>query len=101
LRFTSRGSNSPWKFEHVYTGALVNGFRQGHGLNVISDGVSYEGDWKNGKENGRGVFVYGPYFKYEGEWRDGKMSGQGILWNHAKKIKYTPLTSEPENLWVI
>ncbi|KAH3766614.1 2-isopropylmalate synthase [Pelomyxa schiedti] len=108
--------------EQVYTGRLVDGFRDGTGTckwlsksfsNDFCLGATYEGEWKHGRMHGRGVFR-GPHgLTYEGEWREGRKDGWGVcrqpdgswykgLWrdNHwAKGILHSEAGYEMDGSW--
>jgi hypothetical protein len=59
--------------EGVYTGQLVNGSRNGHGVMRYTDGVVYDGQWKDNKAEGYGIYTSsscGDVDVYEGQWKN-------------------------------
>ncbi len=63
----------------VYTGNLINGFRDGYGVLKYDDGNSYEGEFKNNNRNGQGTFTWANGNSYEGDWVDGEKHGNGTF----------------------
>ncbi|MBQ6265980.1 MAG: TIR domain-containing protein [Clostridia bacterium] len=62
----------------VYTGTLLNGIINGHGIfKYVNDDI-FEGEYKDGKCNGHGIFKYVNDDIFEGEYKDGKCNGHGI-----------------------
>ena len=59
----------------VYTGEWMNGVRDGHGVQIWSDGEKYEGQWANREANGKGKFTHVNYDIYDGEWLEDKAHG--------------------------
>ena len=41
-----------------YVGQVVNGLREGKGIEYYNDGSRYEGDFRNGKREGKGIVYY-------------------------------------------
>ena len=68
-------------FEGMYTGQLVDGRRNGHGVMRYADGVTYDGEWKEDKAEGCGVYRDdrdGENWVYEGQWTNDKRHGYGV-----------------------
>jgi len=63
-----------------FTGEMVNGRREGHGVWVSPDGL-YEGQWRNGWQDGQGRQQWTDGRTYEGQYRDGLFHGGGkMVW---------------------
>ena len=41
----------------TYFGELLNGNRNGYGVNLFAAGHIYRGEWKENKRNGKGTFI--------------------------------------------
>jgi hypothetical protein len=61
-----------------YTGDFADGFRQGHGKQLLSNGT-FEGEFVRNMRNGRGVYVWNTGDRYDGNWVNGKREGKGDL----------------------
>ncbi|XP_020592814.1 radial spoke head 1 homolog [Phalaenopsis equestris] len=59
----------------VFAGARID---NREGIEVYSNGDSYEGELYLGKFNGSGVYDFFERGRYEGDWVDGKCDGYGI-----------------------
>ena len=62
-----------------YVGNFVNGFYNGKGTMLFTDGAFLTGNWKNGKLDGRGSNLNGDGSLYVGEFSDGIKNGKGTL----------------------
>lgn len=64
----------------IYAGYLDHlNHRQGHGVQIWTDGSLYEGSWCNDKREGKGRMIYYNGNYYEGCWKDDQRHGYGIL----------------------
>lgn len=77
--------NKPYKVKDYqinkkakYTGDMLNGKQNGHGVQIWEDGAKYYGEWKEGKTNGYGVFYHPEGDIYKGYWKNDKAHGHGI-----------------------
>ena len=61
-----------------YTGDMLNGKQNGHGVQTWEDGAKYYGEWKEGKTNGYGVFYHPDGDIYKGYWKNDKAHGHGV-----------------------
>ena len=61
-----------------YAGDFVEGFRDGHGKQLLNNGT-FEGEFVKGLRNGRGVYVWNTGDRYDGNWVNGKRAGKGDL----------------------
>jgi hypothetical protein len=61
-----------------YRGDFVEGFRDGHGKQVLNNGT-FEGEFVRGLRNGKGVYVWNTGDRYDGNWVNGKRQGKGEL----------------------
>ncbi|WP_083444514.1 PEGA domain-containing protein [Herbaspirillum rhizosphaerae] len=59
-----------------YAGDFAEGFRHGHGKQLLANGT-FEGEFVKGLRNGRGVYVWNTGDRYDGNWVDGKREGKG------------------------
>jgi hypothetical protein len=56
--------------ESNFKGLLVEGRREGKGIQLYENGDVYEGDWKNDKREGNGKLTMKESY-YDGEWKNG------------------------------
>ena len=64
-----------------YVGQVVNGLREGKGIEYYNNGDRYEGDFRNDKREGKGIYYFNSGDRYEGDWKDDKKDGKGIyIW---------------------
>ena len=63
-----------------YVGQVVNGKREGKGIDYYNNGDRYEGDFKNDIKEGKGIYYYSNGNRYEGDWKNGKSEGKGIYY---------------------
>ena len=67
-----------------YVGQVVNGLREGKGIEYWKNGDRYEGDFRNNKKDGKGILYYNkePFKgdRYEGDFRNDKKEGKGIYY---------------------
>lgn len=61
-----------------YTGDFVDGFREGHGKQVLGNGT-FEGEFIRGIRNGRGIYAWNTGARYDGNWVNGKREGTGDM----------------------
>jgi len=62
-----------------YTGAWVNGTRQGNGTTHFKDGAVYIGEYRNGLENGAGMIAYPNGNRLEADFKGGRVEGHGVF----------------------
>jgi len=82
-----------------YRGDIKDGFKTGHGEELMKGGVRYVGQFKNDRFNGKGEMFLPNGDRIAGEWRDSKLVGVGTY--HKKsgdsfKVKQTESGIEPE-----
>ena len=82
-KYTGRGH---CKIENgEYTGELVDGVRQGHGMLRFSNYDLYDGEWEAGKMHGKGTYKFYDPVKdkyageYEGDFNQGLREGKGKM----------------------
>lgn len=63
----------------VYSGHLVNGKFEGHGVLEYSNGQRYVGNFYEGQMSGKGRLVFADGAVYEGEFDNGLVEGRGEL----------------------
>ena len=72
-----------------YVGQVVNGLREGKGIEYYNNGDRYEGDFRNDKREGKGIYYYNqePFKgdRYEGDYRNDIAEGKGIYYFHNGK----------------
>ena len=49
-------SRIEWKSGDIYEGENINGYKEGYGRYIWSDGAHYIGGWKGGRLNGPGLY---------------------------------------------
>jgi len=64
---------------HNYTGAWVNGQREGQGTTTFKDGAVFTGQYKQSLENGPGIIIYPNGNRLEAEFTQGKIEGHGVF----------------------
>jgi len=74
----------PYKDGSVYTGTLVDGRREGHGVWRATTG-SYEGQWVSDQQSGEGRQTWTDGRIYEGQFRYGKFDGSGRMVWHTQQ----------------
>ena len=74
--------------ELIYEGWFKDGFRNGQGIEIFTDGRNYKGEFQDGKRHGQGVVDFPNGDKYEGEWKDGKVWNVKV-YNKDGKMIYT------------
>ena len=67
------------KSDNIYSGAFLNGKRNGQGTLTFTNGDKYVGEFKDGQYNGQGTYTLANGNKYFGEFKVGKYNGQGTL----------------------
>ena len=67
-----------WSDGSTYEGYWKSDVACGKGRMISGHGDVYDGDWKNDKPNGYGVFEAFQGSRYEGYWKDNKKHGDGI-----------------------
>jgi len=70
--------------QSTYTGQVVDGKRQGHGLWQSSTG-QYEGQWKADAQHGKGRQTWSDGRVYDGQFDHGRFSGHGRMVWHTQK----------------
>ena len=63
-----------------YVGQVVNGLREGKGIEYSNVGDRYEGDFRNDKREGKGIYYFKSGDRYEGDYRNNKPEGKGIYY---------------------
>ena len=63
-----------------YVGQVVNGLREGKGIEYYNDGNRYEGDFRNGKREGKGIYYHKNGNIYEGDYKNDVGNGKGIFY---------------------
>ena len=59
LKINNSIDNKELKYDDGrYVGQVVNGLREGKGIEYFHDGERYEGDFRNGKREGKGIYYY-------------------------------------------
>jgi len=70
--------------QSTYTGQVVDGKRQGHGIWQSRTG-QYEGQWKADAQHGKGRQTWSDGRVYDGQFQNGRFSGQGRMVWHTQK----------------
>ena len=82
---TLSGTLSRGQFSGVswtYEGEVEDGFLQGQGKMIWSNGNEYEGGWLKTKRHGKGKYSWSNKSWYEGEYKNGRCHGKGKLVYH-------------------
>lgn len=66
----------------VYTGSLVNGLREGQGVEYLADGSKYTGSFKANLRHGSGR-LDGTDYRYEGQFENNLMHGAGKYYQYG------------------
>lgn len=84
-----------------YKGIVVDGLREGQGVQTFSNGDVYEGSWETDCMSGRGVMLYANGAQYDGQWSMGKRSGEGKM-DWAEGVEGNPMYAlvQYEGSWV-
>jgi len=70
--------------QSTYTGQVVDGKRQGHGIWQSRTG-QYEGQWKADAQHGKGRQTWSDGRVYDGQFQNGRFSGHGRMVWHTQK----------------
>ena len=70
-----------------YIGQVVNGLREGKGIEYYISGNRYEGDWRNEKKEGKGVFYYNNGDRRMGDYSDDKPIGKYVTLTKNGEVK--------------
>jgi len=65
--------------EAGYVGEMVDGKRDGRGIQHFAWGAVYDGEWRGDQPNGTGRLLYPEEDVYEGEMRNGALHGKGKM----------------------
>ena len=71
----------------VFEGEWRNGYPNGQGTFIATNGGKYVGEYKDGQPNGQGTYTWADGDKYVGEHKNGKRNGQGT-YTYANGGKY-------------
>ena len=69
-----------------YVGEIINEMKNCQGTLTgygISEGLTYEGEWKNDKLHGQGTYAFANVETYVGEFKNGVIDGHGTLTQYA------------------
>lgn len=58
---------------------MVDGFKTGHGVELMKGGARYLGEFKNGHFQGSGEIIWPHGNRLTGNWRDSKLQGAGTF----------------------
>jgi hypothetical protein len=61
----------------VYEGYIVNGMKEGRGVQTWPDGSEYDGEWKENTAWGEGTLRHPDGSRYEGRWMHNHAHGYG------------------------
>ena len=88
LKINNINNQQELKFKNGgrYVGQVINGLREGKGIEYYINGNRYEGDFRNDKREGKGIYYYHNGDIYEGDYRNDKRGGKGIyFWNNGDR----------------
>lgn len=71
-----------------YEGEVVNGRREGFGIQLDIDRARYDGHWKEDAQHGTGRATFAFGGSYDGEWKNGKFDGKGVIVYAGSGHKY-------------
>ena len=70
-----------------YVGQVINGLREGKGIEYYNSGNRYEGDYRNGKREGKGIYYYNNGDREMGDFYNGKGIGKHVLLKKNGEVK--------------
>ena len=73
-----------------YEGGIIDGQKEGKGIQYFKDGTIYLGEFKENKWNGEGKLIYQSGLRYIGDFQDGKVNGYGVI-NYPSGARYEGL----------
>ena len=89
---TNPGRDSVYVYQNgnTYSGALVNGLREGVGEETTPAGDGYNGEWKNDMKHGRGVMVLANGDHYVGDFIENRAEGNGVFYRlfDDERVRY-------------
>ena len=79
LKINNINNQQELKFDNArYVGQVVNGLREGKGIEYYNDGDRYEGDWRNDKKDGKGIYYYNNGDREMGDYYNDKPIGKHV-----------------------
>ena len=73
-----------------YDGEIIDGQKEGNGIQYYKSGTIYLGEFKDNKWSGEGKLIYQDGLRYIGEFKDGKADGYGVI-NYPSGARYEGL----------
>ena len=70
-----------------YVGQVVNGLREGKGIEYYNDGDRYEGDFRNDKREGKGIYYFNNGDREMGDYYNGKRKGKFVMLTRNGEVK--------------
>ena len=70
-----------------YVGQVVNGLREGKGIEYYNNGNRYEGDFRNDKREGNGIYYYNNGEREMGDYCNDKQIGKHVKLNKNGDVK--------------
>ena len=70
-----------------YVGQVVNGLREGKGIEYYNDGDRYEGDFRNDKREGKGIYYYNNGDREMGDYYDNQPRGKFVMLTRNGEVK--------------
>ena len=70
-----------------YVGQVVNGLREGKGIEYYNDGNRYEGDFRNDKREGKGIYYYNNGDREMGDYYNDKEIGKHVMLTRNGEVK--------------
>ena len=70
-----------------YVGQVVNGLREGKGIEYYNDGNRYEGDFRNDKREGKGIMYYHNGDRKMGDYYNDNPIGKHVMLTRNGEVK--------------
>ena len=70
-----------------YVGQVVNGLREGKGIEYYNNGDRYEGDYRNDNEEGKGIYYYHNGDREMGDYYNDKPIGKHVILTKNGEVK--------------
>ena len=70
-----------------YVGQVVNGLREGKGIEYYNSGNRYEGDFRNDKKEGKGIYYYNNGDREMVDYYNGNPKGKWVMLKRDGEVK--------------
>ena len=88
LKINNTINNKELKYDNGrYIGQVVNGLKEGKGIEYYNSGNRYEGDFRNDKREGNGIYYYNNGEREMGDYCNDEQIGKHVKLNKNGDVK--------------